>query len=645
MDNLGITRRSFVKATAIAGVSAAVFGLAGCAPTTAGTLAATGGFKPGTYTAASQGKFGPVNIEATFSESALESIVIGEHEETKFISDRALTEIPAAIVEHQSLDIDTITGATLSSMAVLNAAAECVKQAGASDLPGTYEPAAPSSAVEELSGDVVIVGAGASGMVAAVNAARLGAQKVIVLEKSCTIGGNALVSGGYLEYVNAPESIRETMTESYRRELTGQLAQAKEAMPEESYRQLMADYEAWANSGSDAVFDSRELHALQYVLQGEGTWEEMIALANNVDALDQWLVSSGFQFKELCGIVGYSWPRWASPQEGTCGQGYFTFYQNYIAENDYPIEIYLNTPAHDLIMEGGAVVGVEAVGGDGTTYRVRGEKGVVLATGGFSGNPDMLREYNTLWPFTESSVIPTTNAFGHTGDGITMGLAAGGTVAAMDVQMPFPFADCQNSTDETTVGDDIDCVIVNKNGERFMNEVLDRFTMTEHIMEQPDEVMFMISDADTCRVNGEVNRYGHNLQRLIDQGQLYRADTIEELGEMIGCGGTALAATIERYNEIARTGEDPDFGRTTFSEESPIENPPFYASPRTWAMHITVGGLVTDINDGYKVLDESGAPIPGLRAIGETILTSCGIGVQGEGFAVAQALFGENIAH
>ena len=219
-------------------------------------------------------------------------------------------------------------------------------------------------------------------------------------------------------------------------------------------------------------------------------------------------------------------------------------------------------------MEDGTVVGVEAIGADGTTYQVRGEKGVVLATGGFSGNPDMLREYNTLWPFTESSAIPTTNAFGHTGDGITMGLAAGGTVAAMDVQMPFPFADCQNSTDETTVGDDIDCVIVNKNGERFMNEVLDRFTMTEHIMEQPDEVMFMISDADTCRVNGEVNRYGHNLQRLIDQGQLYRADTIEELGEMIGCGGTALC----HYRTLQRNRAD--WGRPRLRAHNVLEGEP-----------------------------------------------------------------------
>ena len=103
-------------------------------------------------------------------------------------------------------------------------------------------------------------------------------------------------------------------------------------------------------------------------------------------------------------------------------------------------------------------MGAQATGPDGTTYRVRGEKGVILATGGFSGNPDMLREYNTMWPFKEGVDIPTTNAYGHTGDGITMGLAAGGTVALMDTQMPFPFADCKNSTDETTVGDDVDCV-------------------------------------------------------------------------------------------------------------------------------------------------------------------------------------------
>ncbi len=221
-----------------------------------------------------------------------------------------------------------------------------------------------------------------------------------------------------------------------------------------------------------------------------------------------------------------------------------------------------------------------------------------------------------------------------------MALALGGATAAMDTQMPFPFADCKNSTDETTVGDDIDCPIVNKEGKRFMNEVLDRFTMTEHIMAQPDQMMFMISDKDTCWIDGEVNRYGRNVENLINQGQLFRADTLEELAGLMGVDAGTFVETIEQYNEYARQGEDPDFGRTNFTEHSPIENPPFYASPRTWAMHITVGGLVVDSATDYTVIGEDGNRIEGLHAIGETTLGSCGIGVQGEGYAIAQALFG-----
>ena len=164
--------------------------------------------------------------------------------------------------------------------------------------------------------DVVIVGAGASGTVAALTAARLGAKKVVVLEKSCTIGGNALVSGGYLEYVNAPDELREKMTDSYENELADELAQAPSVMTPEQVALLQADYDAWKASGSDKVFDSIYLHALQYKLQGEGEFDEMLRTAENIADLDDWLVSEGFQFKDLCGIVGYSWPRWTSPKEG-----------------------------------------------------------------------------------------------------------------------------------------------------------------------------------------------------------------------------------------------------------------------------------------------------------------------------------------
>uniref|UniRef100_UPI003AF5A8FE FAD-dependent oxidoreductase n=1 Tax=Adlercreutzia equolifaciens TaxID=446660 RepID=UPI003AF5A8FE len=458
----------------------------------------------------------------------------------------------------------------------------------------------------------------------------------VVLEKSCSIGGNALVSGGYLEYVEADDSLREEMTDSQRAQLEADLAAAEGVVPADALELIRGQWANWQAAGNTKCFDSIELQALQYTIAGEGDYEGNVLFCQNIAALDAWLVEDGFAFKELVGIVGYPWPRWSSPAEGRCGQGYFQHYQGLVEDQALPVEILLNAPATELICEGDRVVGAKAQAEDGTTYEVRAAKGVVLATGGFSGSPEMLRQYNTMWPFEEGVDIPTTNTYGHTGDGINMALALGAGVALMDDQMPFPMADCKNSSDETTVGDDIDCMMINSEGVRFMDEVRDRYSMTADIMEQPGQMMYMITDADTCRVEGDLNRYGHKLESLINQGQLYVADTIEELAAQIGCEGSVLAKTVADYNEAARSGVDAAFGRTSFSDLSPIENPPFYASPRTWAMHITVGGLLYD--DSFRVTTEEGEPIEGLYAVGETIVGSSGVGTQGEGLAVAQIL-------
>ena len=633
-----LSRRSFIRSTTIAGIGVAVLGLAGCAPKKpAASEVAARAYTAGTYTASSQGKFGPVTIQATFSNEAIENIEVTDHEETAFISDRALTELPEAIVENQSLAVDTITGATLSSMAVLAATEDCVRQAGGnpSDLKEAPQKTA-STGTESLEADLLVVGAGGSGMACAIAAAKLGMERIVVLEKSCSIGGNALVSGGYLEYVEADDSLREEMTDSQRAQLEADLAAAEGVVPAEALELIRGQWANWQAAGNTKCFDSIELQALQYTIAGEGDYEGNVLFCQNIAALDAWLVEDGFAFKELVGIVGYPWPRWSSPAEGRCGQGYFQHYQGLVEDQALPVEILLNTPATELICEGDRVVGAKAQAEDGTTYEVRAAKGVVLATGGFSGSPEMLRQYNTMWPFEEGVDIPTTNTYGHTGDGINMALALGAGVALMDDQMPFPMADCKNSSDETTVGDDIDCMMINSEGVRFMDEVRDRYSMTADIMEQPGQMMYMITDADTCRVEGDLNRYGHKLESLINQGQLYVADTIEELAAQIGCEGSVLAKTVEDYNEAARSGVDAAFGRTSFSDLSPIENPPFYASPRTWAMHITVGGLLYD--DSFRVTTEEGEPIEGLYAVGETIVGSSGVGTQGEGLAVAQIL-------
>lgn len=633
-----VSRRNFVKTMTVAGVSVAVLGLGGCAPA---ADRKEGSFKAGTYSASSQGKFGPVEVEVEFSESAITNVRVAKHEETQYISDRAIAEIPELIVDTQSLGIDAISGATLTSMAIVSAAADCVDQAGGSaSKMKKYDKPAPSDEIVEMEADVVIVGAGASGMVAAVAAAELGAQKVIVFEKSCNVGGNGLVCGGYLEYADSPVDLRPEMTDAQKEILEEKIAAAESSeIDPEKLNALKREWEDWKASGNEKCFDSVYLQSIEYTLPTCEDYDATLLICEREIDFGQWLLDRGFEFKDVVGIVGYPWPRWAVPAEGVCGQGYFMLYDELLSENNYPVEIMLNTPATELIAEGDKVVGAMAVAEDGTTYKAISKNGVILASGGFSGNPDMLREYNEIWPWDDDQPIPTTNCYGHEGDGITMGLAVGAAVGNMALQMPFPFADCKNATDETTVGDDIDCVIVNKEGKRFMNEVLDRYTMTENIMKQTDQMMYMISDADTSRVEGDVNRYGHSLQSLVDQEQLYVADTLEELAAKIGCDSDVFTATIERYNEIARAKEDPDFGRIDFTDISPIENAPFYASPRTWAMHITSGGLVNDPGQGYAVLREDGSAIEGLFAIGETAKGPAGVAVMSQGLAIAKYLF------
>lgn len=640
---LPMTRRTFLAGATLAGVNLAVFGLSGCAPKT--PAAATGSpslsFAPGTYTGTGTGKFGPLVLEATFSDNAITDIVIGEHEETERVSDRAFAEIPATIIEQQALGIDTITGCTLTSSAILAAVTDCVKQAGGDvkAMERNYTAPELSTEVVELECDFVIAGAGAAGMGAAIGAAQAGASKVIVLEKGSNVGGNALVSGGYLEYVNAPAELRVPMSDELTRQLESDLANPIAAeIPPEELAKIKERYAAWQASGDTTLFDCEELMALQEcLLYGADGYYGSLDFAQCVSAFDAFLDENGFAWKPCIGIVGYPWPHWSAPDDGVCGQGYFNFFDKQIAEHGYPVEIMLNTPVTELLKEGDAVVGFTAVAKDGTTYHVRASRGALLATGGFSGNPDMLREYNTMWPWDENTPLPTTNVYGHHGDGIKLALEEGAEVALMDSLMMFPFADVKNGCDETTVGADTDCLLVNANGERFIDETLDRYTMTEALMQQPDEVLFLISDRDTSRVEGDYSYYGRSIQRLIDQGQLFRADTLEELADQMGCDKNTFAATVERYNEIARNGEDPDFGRMIFTPDSPIENPPFYASPRTWAAHITEGGVVTD--ETSQVLREDGTPIEGLYAAGEVTVGMSGVSSMALGYACGSGVF------
>lgn len=214
---------------------------------------------------------------------------------------------------------------------------------------------------------------------------------------------------------------------------------------------------------------------------------------------------------------------------------------------------------------------------DGTTYAIAAPR-VPIATGGFSGNSDLLKEHNTTWNFPDAA-IATTNVNGHTGDGVRMATALGAGVADMGNQMLFPFNSPITLSAEDIMGAFGDSPVVNKEGRRFVDETTDRFTIA------------------------------------------------------------VLEETIGAFNEAAASGEDDEFGRYIYTELSSVEEPPFFASPATWAAHITLGGITAD--DGtHEALDESGAPIPGLYVAGEARNTIAGVGSIADGVAAGKTIAG-----
>ena len=183
------------------------------------------------------------------------------------------------------------------------------------------------------------------------------------------------------------------------------------------------------------------------------------------------------------------------------------------------------------------------------------------------------------------------------------------------------------------MGDTGNCLFVNAEGGRFVNECASRCEITGALMGQTDQKGFIISDAGNCLIEDGLTQFKSDPEKLIARGQLFRADTLEELADI---DPAALAETVESYSAYARAYKDEEFGHTSSTESSPIEEGPFYASPRTWAVHITACGIACD--DRQRVLGQDGTPIPGLYVSGEMVPYGGGICSMGEGAMFADAI-------
>ncbi len=602
--------------------------MAGCSSTTAQTGSSTeqGTYVAGTYTGESEnGKNGTVAVSVTFSNDAIEFIEVTEQNETESIASAALEQIPAEVVQYQSLGVDAVSGATITSNALLEAIADAVTQAGgdAEALANVEIEKTVSTETVTMNADVVVVGLGAAGMSAAMSAADNGAS-VIVIEKQSSIGGNAIVSGGYID-TTLLEDLHLDNNESYTNKIEAFLEAGPQTDAEaEVWDELEQDYAEYVESGNTKVYDSEIFWAIDFARLEGGDYSGT-DYQDSVNGFVEWFTEeTGAEWTEFAGIVGYTWPRWTSLKGYYSGQGYFDLFENWIKETDADITIITSTQATELIQdEEGTVTGVVGVNEDGTTYNVYGSDGVVLCTGGFAYNREMVKEYDGIWGDLLTEDIMTTNTAGATGDGIVMAQAVGAATADLDNTMLFPLADVKTASTEAIVGQTASLLMVNQEGNRFCDETASRYEISGAMLAQTNQIAYAISCEANSLIEDGKTTGGTDIESMIANGELYRADTLEELAEMAGIPYENLQVTIDAYNEMCETYIDEEFGRQTFEPGSEIADGPYYAYPCAVATHITIGGVVADANG--QVYDEAGNVIQGLYAAGEVTDGNCGI--------------------
>ena len=284
------------------------------------------------------------------------------------------------------------------------------------------------------------------------------------------------------------------------------------------------------------------------------------------------------------------------------------------------------TTAKHLIVEDGAVVGVECEGKTGNKVTVKANNGVVLATGGFGRNIEMREKYNEetkLWP-TLDETIPSTNTTAITGDGIVMAEEIGAELVQMGNIQLLPLGDPQTGSLSGNIEHSVESrIFVNKEGNRFVNEGGRRDEMTLALFEQPDTTMYIVMNSDCYPTDDEVNNFNESVNSLVAAGRAYKADTLEELAEQIGVPAENLKASVEEYNRHRLggdlEGQEDEFGRTLFTDNAQknngIDDAPFYAAARVPTVHHTMGGVKINLNT--EVIDTEGNVIPGLYAAGE----------------------------
>ena len=453
-----------------------------------------------------------------------------------------------------------------SAAAVAGASVASGRLAHAAEAKGSAAADADKLAGAEATYDIIVIGMGGAGMCAAIAAKEAGAENVVILEKAALVGGNTNFSSGGM---NAAETRYQ-----------------KEAGIEDSVDTFIAD----------TMKGGHNLNNLDLVTA---------MCTRSFDAID-WLADHGMVLSNVVAAGGASADRCHRPADKSAVGAYLVPLMEQVV-NDKGIEVQMEMGATELLKnDEGAVCGVTATDKDGNEHTYAAGA-VVLATGGFGANFEMIKMYRP-----DLADMVTTNTSTAQGDGAVMAQAAGANLIQMDQIQAHPTVYIvEGSKTGMLVSESVrgsGSILINENGERFVNEMLTRDAVSAAELEQPNGKVWVVYDQGIYDETPLLATYDQ-------RGMSVKGDSLEELAATLGVDAATLQETIDAFNKgVADGGESDPFGRTS-GLVTPLETAPFYAIPVFPGIHHCMGGVYVDTDS--QALTIKGEKIAGLYAAGE----------------------------
>lgn len=518
------------------------------------------------------GKHGDVTVAVTFDSGKIKDIKIVKQQENPVLAAKVFTDLKQHVIDTNSVQLDAISGATFSSKGFLDAVADAAKKAGVtlSKADKKAIKKVVKTLPKESTYDVVVIGAGGAGFSAAIEAKNAGAN-VVLLEKMPAVGGNSLISGAEM---NAAKN--------------------------------------WVQPKLGINDDSPELHAEDTYKGGDMKGDMNVIKVMTHNALDaaKWCrdyLGVRFEDDNLFFFGGHSRKRALIPV-GHTGTEFITKFQ--AKADELGIPVITNMKAEELIKDkSGRVVGVKATM-NGASYTFNAKGGVVLATGGFGANPEMVKKYN---PKIDER-FKTTDAPGTTGEALYMAERAGAQLVNMGYIQTYPICDPISGVIELIADARFDgAIMLNQEGKRFVEELQRRDVLSEAILKQTGGYCWVLWNDKIGSISNTVKEHPTEYEAFTKQGIMATCDDLKCVADFTKIPFDSLKGTVNRVSSMTGKGNDKDFNHRSGLVD--MTQGKYYVIKAVPSVHHTMGGV--RINEKAQALTAEGKAIPGLWAAGE----------------------------